>query len=73
MYLLPSVARTCAPVGQPPVRRVPLTPDHLSVIRAITPDGRLFPHFQDGAFREPAIVGFLRQLLRQVRGALLVI
>jgi transposase len=43
------------------------------VISAITPDGRLFTHIQTEAFRGPAIVAFLRQLLRQVRGKLLVI
>ena len=72
-YPLPFVARTYAPRGQTPVLRAPLTRDHLSVISAITPAGRLFTHSQDEAFRGPAIVAFLRQLLRQVRGQLLVI
>jgi transposase len=72
-YPLPFVARTYAPRGRTPVLRAPLTHDHLSVISGITPGGRLFTHVQDEAFRGPAIVGFLRQLLRQVRGKLLVI
>jgi transposase len=72
-YLLPFVARTYAPVGQRPVLRAPLSHGHLSVISAITPDGRLFTHLRDDAFRGPAIVAFLRQLLRQVHGKLLVI
>lgn len=72
-YLLPFVARTYAPVGQTPVLRAPLAHDHLSVISALTPDGRLFTHIQTEALRGPAIVAFLRQLLRQVRGKLLVI
>jgi transposase len=72
-YLLPFVARTYAPVGQTPILRAPLTRDHLAVISAITPDGRLFTHVQDDAFRGPAVVAFLRQPLRQVRGKLLVI
>jgi transposase len=72
-YLLPFVARTYAPVGQTPVLRAPLSYDHLSVISALTPDGRLFTHIQDDAFRGPTIVAFLRQVLRQVRGKLLVI
>lgn len=67
------MARTYAPVGQTPVLRTPLKYDHLSVISAVTPDGRLFTHIQDTAFRGPAIVAFLRQLLRQVAGKLLVI
>lgn len=72
-YLLPFVARTYAPVGRTPLLRVPLTRDHLSAISAVTPDGRLFTHIQDGAFRGDTVVGFLRQLLRQIRGKLLVI
>jgi transposase len=72
-YLLPFVARTYAPVGQTPGLRAPLSHDHLSVISALTPDGRLFARIQTEAFRGPAIVAFLRQLLRQVRGTLLVI
>jgi transposase len=72
-YPLPFVARTYAPRGVTPVLRAPLTHDHLSVISALTPDGRLFTHVQEEACRGPAIVAFLRQLLRQVRGTLLVI
>ena len=72
-YPLPFVARTYAPRGQTPVLRPLLTHDHLAVISAITPAGRLLTHIQDAAFRGPAIVAFLRQLLRQVRGKLLVI
>jgi transposase len=70
---VPFVARTYAPRRQTPVLRTPLTRDHLSVISAVTPDGRLLTHIQEQAFRGPAIVAFLRQLLRQVRGKLLVI
>jgi transposase len=55
------------------VLRAPLTHDHLAAISAITPDGRLFTHLQTEAFRGSAVVAFLRQLLRQVRGKLLVI
>ena len=72
-YLLPFVARTYAPRSHTPVLRVPLTRAHLAAISALTPDGRLFTHIQPEAFRGPAIVAFLRQLLRQVRGKLLVI
>ncbi len=67
------MTRTYAPVGQTPVLRAPLSHDHLAAISAITPDGRLFAHLQETAYRGPAIVAFLRQLLRQVRGKLLVI
>ena len=70
---LPFVARTYAPRGHTPVLRAPLTHDHLSVISAITPAGRLFTHIQDETVRGPVVVAFLRQLLRQIRGKLLVI
>jgi transposase len=67
------VSRTYAPCGQTPVLRAPLTHDHLSVIGGVTADGRLFTHIQETAYRGPAVVAFLRQLLRQIRGKLLVI
>ncbi len=67
------MARTYAPRSQTPVLRVPLTRDHLAAISALTPGGRLFAHVQAEPFRGPAVVAFLRQLLRQVRGKLLVI
>ena len=67
------MARTYAPRRQTPVLCVPLTRDHLAAISAVTPDGRLFTHVQAEPFRGPAIVAFLRQLLRQIRGKLLVI
>jgi len=72
-YPLPFVARTYAPRGQTPVLRAPLAHDHLSVISGITPTGRLFTRIQEDAFRGPTVVALLRQLLRQVRGKLLVI
>lgn len=46
---------------------------HGSAISAVTPDGRLFTRVQEEALRGPAVVAFLRQLLRQVRGKLLVV
>ena len=72
-YPLPFVTRTYAPCGQTPVLRAPLTHDHLSMISAITPDGRLFTRVRDEAFRGPAVVACLRQLLRQLPGKLLVV
>jgi transposase len=70
---LPFVARTYAPRGQTPVLHAPLSHDHRAVISGITPDGRLVTHSHQEAFTGPAIVAFLRQLLRQVRGKVLVI
>ena len=72
-YLLPACVRTYAPRGQTPILRWPLTRDHLSVISAITPAGKLYMMIQEVAFRGPAIVRFLKHLLRQISGKLLVI
>lgn len=67
------MARTYAPCGEPPVLRAPLTRDHLSVISGVTTEGRLFTHIQAQAFSGTTVVGFLRQLLRQLPGKLLVV
>lgn len=72
-YLLPGVVRTYAPCGQTPVLRVPLTRDHLSAISGITPDERLLLLVQDRALNSKDIVGFLKHLLRHIKGKLLVI
>ncbi|HEX6123437.1 MAG TPA: IS630 family transposase [Ktedonobacterales bacterium] len=72
-YLLPLAVRTWAPRGQTPMLHVKLTRDHLSVISGITPDGRLFMQMQEQAYTAETVVGFLRILLRKIRGRVLVI
>jgi transposase len=72
-YLLPALVRTYAPRGQRPVLRVPLTRDHLAVISGITNAGRLLVQVQEQPFRGPTIVAFLKHLLRQIPGKLLVL
>lgn len=72
-YLLAGVVRTYAPRGQPPVLRVPLTRNHLSLISGITAEGQLLTGMQDRAFKGAAAVRFLEHLLRQLDGKLLVI
>ena len=72
-YLLPTVVRTYAPVGQTPILHEHLTRDHLSVISAITMEGKLLMMEQERAFRSPDVVLFLRHLLRQILGKLLII
>jgi transposase len=47
--------------------------EHLSVISAITPEGRLYTMTQDKAFDSEAIVRFLKHLLRHLSGKLLII
>jgi hypothetical protein len=56
-----------------PVLRVPLTRDHLSVISGMTDQGRRFQILQTAAYRSADVVRFLRHLLRQVAGKLVVI
>ena len=72
-YLLPLAVRTWAPRGQTPLLRVKLTHDHLSVISGITLDGRLFLQMREQAYTAETVVGFLRVLLRKMRGKVLVI
>jgi len=65
--------RTWAPRGQTPVLRVPLTHDHLSAISGITPDGRLFLQVRPTSYTAAGVVGFLRVLLRKIKGPILLI
>jgi transposase len=71
--LLPMAVRPWARCGQTPLLRVPLTHDHLAAIGGLTPDGRVFLQTHDQAYHAPAVVRFLRVLLRTIRGKLLII
>jgi transposase len=51
--------------------RVKLTRDHLSAISGRTPDGRLSLPVREPADTAETVVGFLRQLRRQIRGRVL--
>jgi transposase len=72
-YLLPGCVRTWAPRGESPVMRVYLSRDHLSVISAMTADGKLYLQVLDHALCGADVVRFLQQLRRQIAGQLLVI
>ena len=65
--------RTWAPVGQTPVIRRKLSYDHLSAISAISLTGDLYLAVQDHAYRGADVVEFLKQLLAEIPGKLLVI
>ena len=54
-YLLPTVVRTYAPVGQTPILHEQLTRDHLSVISGITLEGKLYMMDQERAFKSPDV------------------
>jgi transposase len=72
-YLLPHVVRTWSPRGQTPRLTVKHTKDHLSAISGITLDGRLFLQVREGSYDSAAVVGFLRVLLRKLRGRIILI
>lgn len=65
--------RTYAPRGHTPVLHAKLTRDHLSAIAAVTAGGRLLRQVRDRAFKAPDVVAFLKHLLAQLPGKLLVI
>lgn len=71
--LLPMVVRTWAVRGQTPILRVPLQWLRLSVISAITHEGRLLTRIQKKGFRSAQIVQFLKHILRHVGGNILVV
>ena len=72
-YLLPTVVRTYAPVGKTPILKENLTRDHLSAMSAITLEGKLYMIEQERAFKGEDAARFLKHLLRQIPGKLLVI
>jgi hypothetical protein len=72
-YLLPMVVRTYAPVGKTPILHENLTRDHLSAMSGITLEGKLYMLEQERAFKGKDVVRFLKHLLRQIEGKLLVI
>ena len=73
-YLLPARVKTWARRGETPLLVAPWTKDHLSAIGALTQDGRwLCMTRQDASFDGAGVVAFLRHLLRQIKGKLLVV
>jgi len=72
-YLLPMVVRTYAPVGKTPILKENLTRDHLSAMSGITLDGKLYMIEQERAFKGEDAVRFLKHLMHQIPGKLLVI
>jgi hypothetical protein len=72
-YLLPAVVRTYAPVGKTPVLKENLTRDHLWATSGITLEGTLYMIEQERAFKGKDAVRFLKHLMGQIEGKLLVI
>jgi transposase len=72
-YLLPSVVRTYAPSAHTPVLRSKLTRDHLSVMRGMTPSGRVYTLARQESLSGWHSIQFLTHLLRVADDRLLVI
>jgi transposase len=72
-YLLPGVVKTYAPEGLTPVLREKQTRDHLSVMGAMTPEGRVYTLVRPESFNGLHCVEFLLHLLRVAGERLLVI
>jgi transposase len=60
-------------MGQPPILREWWPRDHLAAISAISPEGKLDVHGQDGARNSADAVAFLEHLLREGPGRLVLI
>jgi transposase len=65
--------RAYAPRGQTPILREWCTRDHLSAISAISPEGKLYCHGQEGSLNSEDAVAFLEHLLREIPGRLVII
>lgn len=71
-YLLPSGVRTWAVRGNTPVLRSPLSREHLSVISALSEDGRLLMQVRDHSLKAHDCIGFLKHLVRHLGKVLVV-
>ena len=60
-------------MAQTPVIRRKLSYDHLSAISAISMTGELYLAVQDHSYRSNDVIAFLKQLLAEIPGQLLVI
>ena len=67
------MVRTYAPRGCTPILKEFLSYDHLSLIGAVTPQGRLFLKTYEHSITSREVVAFLGQLQRLIPGLLLVI
>lgn len=72
-YLLPGVVKTYAPEGLTPVLREKQTRDHLSVMGAMTPEGRVYTSVREESLNGLHCVEFLLHLLRVAGERLLVV
>ena len=76
--LIPNVKRTWAPKGQTPIVRHQIRNGKLSAMSALSVSPRrkriaLYLQFRRGSLRGPAIEAFLSDLLKQVRGPIILL
>lgn len=71
-YLLATRARTYSPKGLTPVLHKWQTPDHLSVMGGITPDGRFYTLARQESLNGTHSIAFLNHLLRYAHRWLLI-
>jgi transposase len=72
-YLLPGLVRTYAPEAQTPILRAKVTRDHLSVIGAMTSQGKIYTLVRQESLNGLHIIEFLMHLRRVASARLLVI
>jgi len=72
-YLLPGLVRTYAPEARTPVLREKVTHDHLSVMGALTPEGRVYTLVRQESLNGWHTIEFLMHLRRAAGPRLLVI
>jgi transposase len=72
-YLLPGLVRTYAPEAQTPVIREKQTHDHLSVMGAMTPTGKLYTLVQQKSLNGTHSIEFLMHLLQVAGDRILII
>lgn len=71
--LLPSVVKTWAPRGETPVLHEHLSKAHLSLISAVSPNGKAYYKIQRASFDSAAVIRFLDALHEWIPGKLLVL
>lgn len=72
-YLLPSVTRTYAPVGETPILHPTLSHDHLSVIGVVSLHEKLYFQVYEVAISSAEVIRFLGHLWRLIPGKLLIV
>src|SRR5207247_6495615 len=72
-YLLPSVVKTYAPRAHTPILGAWQTRDHLSVMGALTLEGKVYSLVREECLNGLHTIGLLVHLIRQVGDRLLVI